>query len=180
MRRDLTEANRRFEDRTIKRTWVETKTTATIVPYMTLISDPENPDFCEECPHSLDIHCDRCDSLDSNFRDILKRIDDLVINDETRTRINLENKGRFPFDQKFRKFRVWERLEQTFSGISFPNFGYTCEVGLKFRKIGITGEFRSIRPFLLAPSFSEPGNRTQHGFQFFCSISVFRLLLCDR
>ena len=33
MRRDLTEANRRFEDRTIKRTWVETKTTATIVPY---------------------------------------------------------------------------------------------------------------------------------------------------
>ena len=92
---------------------------------MTLISDPENTDFCEECPHSLDIHCDRCDSLDSNFRDILKRIDDLVINDETRTRINLENKGRFPFDQKFRKFRVWERLEQTFSGISFPNFGCT-------------------------------------------------------
>ena len=59
---------------------------------MTLISDPENPDFCEECPHSLDIHCDRCDSLDSNFRDILKRIDDLVINNETRARINLENK----------------------------------------------------------------------------------------
>ena len=25
MRRDLTEANRRFEDRTIKRTWVETE-----------------------------------------------------------------------------------------------------------------------------------------------------------
>ena len=56
------------------------------------LSDPENPDFCEECPHPHDIHCDRCDSLDSNFRDILKRIDDLVINDETRTRINLENK----------------------------------------------------------------------------------------
>ena len=30
---------------------------------------------------------------------------------------------------------------------------------LKFRKIGITGKFRSIRPFLLGPSFSEPGNR---------------------
>ena len=59
-------------------------------------------------------------------------------------------------------------------------FGVPREVGLKFRKIGITGKFRSIRPFLLAPSFSEPGNRTQHGFQFFCSISVFRLLLCDR
>ena len=67
----------------------------------------------------------------------------------------------------------------------FPEFhseilGVPREVGLKFRKIGITGKFRSIRPFLLAPSFSEPGNRTQHGFQFFCSISVFRLLLCDR
>ena len=59
---------------------------------LTLISDPENPDFCEECPHSLDIHCDRCDSLDSNFRDILKKIDDLVISDETRARINFENK----------------------------------------------------------------------------------------
>ena len=59
---------------------------------MTFISDPENPEVCEECPHSHDIHCDRCDSLDSNFRDILKRIDDLVINDETRARIKLENK----------------------------------------------------------------------------------------
>ena len=67
----------------------------------------------------------------------------------------------------------------------FPEFhseilGVPREVGLKFRKIGITGKFRSIRPFLLAPSFSEPGNRTQRGFQSFCSISVFRLLLCDR
>lgn len=35
------------------------------------------------------------------------------------------NNGRFPFDQKFRKFRVWERMEQTFSGISFRNFGCT-------------------------------------------------------
>ena len=33
--------------------------------------------------------------------------------------------GRFPFDQKFPKFRVWERMEQTFSGISFRNFGCT-------------------------------------------------------
>ena len=36
--------------------------------------------------------------------------------------------GRFPFDQKFRKFRVWERMEQTFSGISFRNFGCTSRV----------------------------------------------------
>ena len=33
--------------------------------------------------------------------------------------------GRFPFDQKFRKFRVGERMEQTFSGISFRKFGCT-------------------------------------------------------
>ena len=35
------------------------------------------------------------------------------------------DQGRFPFDQKFRKFRVWERMEHTFSGISFRNFGCT-------------------------------------------------------
>ena len=46
----------------------------------------------------------------------------------------------------------------------FPEFhfeilGVPREVGLKFRKIGIPGKFRSIQPFLLRPSFSEPGNR---------------------
>ena len=48
----------------------------------------------------------------------------------------------------------------------FPEFhseilGVPCEVGLhvKFRKIRITGKFRSIRPFLLGPSFSKPRNR---------------------
>ena len=35
------------------------------------------------------------------------------------------NEGRFPFDQKFRKFRVGEQMERTFSGISFQNFGST-------------------------------------------------------
>ena len=50
----------------------------------------------------------------------------------------------------------------------FPEFhseilGVPREVGLKFRKIGITGKFCSIRPFLLGPSFSEPENRIQHG-----------------
>ena len=50
-----------------------------------------NSDHCTL--HALsdpDIHCDRCDSLDSNFCDILKKIDDLVISDETRARINFE------------------------------------------------------------------------------------------
>ena len=46
----------------------------------------------------------------------------------------------------------------------FPKFnseilGVPREVGLKFRKIGITGKFCSIRPFLLGPRFSETGNR---------------------
>ena len=35
------------------------------------------------------------------------------------------NTRRFPFDQKFRKFRVGERMERKFSGISFRNFGCT-------------------------------------------------------
>ena len=46
----------------------------------------------------------------------------------------------------------------------FPEFhfeilGVPREVGLKFRRIGITGKFSSIQPFLLVRSFSEPGNR---------------------
>ena len=38
---------------------------------------------------------------------------------------NRNNRRRFPFDQKFRIFRVEERMEQTFSGVSFRNFGCT-------------------------------------------------------
>ena len=38
-----------------------------------------------------------------------------------------EQLGRFPFDQKFLKFRVWEQMEQTFSGISFRNFRCTSQ-----------------------------------------------------
>jgi len=45
-------------------------------------------------------------------------------------------------------------------------------VGLKFCKIGITKKFRSTRPFLRGPSFSERGNRTQHGWSSSFSISV--------
>ena len=42
--------------------------------------------------------------------------------------------------------------------------GIPCDVGLKFHKIEITRKFRMIGPFLHGPSFSEPGNRTQHGW----------------
>ena len=38
---------------------------------------------------------------------------------------NRNNRGRFPFDQKFRIFWVGERMEQTFSGVPFRNFGCT-------------------------------------------------------
>ena len=70
---------------------------------------------------------------------------------------------RFPFDQKFRKFRVGERMEETFSGISFRNFGSTSRGWPKIpenrnnRKILFHSS--SIRPFLLGPRFSETGNR---------------------
>ena len=33
--------------------------------------------------------------------------------------------GHFPFDQKFRKFQVGKQMEQTFSRVSFRNFGCT-------------------------------------------------------
>ena len=64
--------------------------------------------------------------------------------------------GRFLFDQNAGFGSEWNR--------HFPEFhseilGVPREVGLKLRKIGITGKFRSSRPFLLGPSFSEPGNR---------------------
>ena len=73
-----------------------------------------------------------------------------------------ENKypGRFPFDQKFRKFRVGERMEQTFSGISFRNFGCTPR---GWPKIPENRNNRKILFHSTIPtrtSLSEPGNRT--------------------
>ena len=60
----------------------------------------------------------------------------------------------------------------TFSGISSRNFGCTSRSWPKIVEDRITGQFRSIRPFMLGPSFSGPGNRTQHGGSFLCSISA--------
>ena len=77
MRRDLKEAKRCLK-----------------TDYKTHVGRNENnSDHCTV--HALsdpNIHCDRCDSLDSNFRDILKKIDELVISDETRARINFEHR----------------------------------------------------------------------------------------
>ena len=51
------------------------------------------------------------------------------------------------------------------------------EVGLKFRKIGITGKFCSIRPFLLVPRFSETGNRNSTWLVL--KLLNIRLVLCQ-
>ena len=49
-----------------------------------------------------------------------------------------------------------------FLEFQFESLGVPREVGLKFRKVGISGKFRSIRPLLLGPSFSGPRYRIQH------------------
>ena len=75
-------------------------------------------------------------------------------------RESARDSGRFPFDQKFRKFRVGERMEQTFSGISFRNFGCTSR---GWPKIPENRNNRKILFHSTIPtraSFSEPGNRT--------------------
>ena len=91
MRRDLLGAKRYLKPDYIKNAFGQKRKQQRSL-YRTFLSDPQNPDFCGECPHSHDIHCDRSDSLDSRFCEILKKIDDLVIRDETRARINFENK----------------------------------------------------------------------------------------
>ena len=72
------------------------------------------------------------------------------------------NYGRFPFDQNSGNSGFGGEWNRHFPEFDSEILGLPREVGLKFRKIGITRKFRSIRPFLLGPSFSETGNRTQH------------------
>ena len=67
--------------------------------------------------------------------------------------------GRFPFEKNSGNSGLWSEWNGHFPEFLSEILGVSREVGLKFRKIGITGKFRSIRPFLLGPSFSEPGNR---------------------
>ena len=84
----------------------------------------------------------------------------LIITIPSLTKYVIELIGRFPFDQKFRKFRVGERMEQTFSGISFRNFGCTSR---GWPKIPENRNNRKILFHWTIPtraSFSEPGNRT--------------------
>ena len=52
----------------------------------------------------------------------------------------------------------WEsEWKRHFPEFHFEILGEPPEVGVKFWKIWISGKFCSIRPFLLGPSFSEPG-----------------------
>ena len=78
--------------------------------------------------------------------------------------------GRDPFDQNFRKFRYKIKWNRTFLEICFKNCGQPPGVVLKFWKNGMHGKSRSIRRFLLGPSFSEAGN--QHGRQSWSKVSV--------
>ena len=77
MRRDLKEAKRCLK--TDYKTHVGRNENNSDHRTLNALSDPN-------------MRCDRCDSLDSNFRAILKKIDELVISDETRARINFEHK----------------------------------------------------------------------------------------
>ena len=64
--------------------------------------------------------------------------------------------GRFPFDQKFRKFRMKSEWKGHFPESHFGILGVPRELVPIFRKIGITGKFCSIRPFLLGPVSPRP------------------------
>ena len=71
-------------------------------------------------------------------------------------------RGRFLFDQKFRKFRVKSEWKGHFPESHFGILGVPRELVPIFRKIGITGKFCSIRPFLLGPVSRRPKN-CEHG-----------------
>ena len=64
--------------------------------------------------------------------------------------------GRFPFDQKFRKFGVNSEWKGNFPESHFGILGVPRELVPIFWKIGITGKFWSIRPFLLGPVSLRP------------------------
>jgi len=59
------------------------------------------------------------------------------------------NMGRFPFDQKLRKFGVKNEWKGHFPESHFGILGVPHELVPIFRKIGITGKFCPIRLFLL-------------------------------
>ena len=70
-----------------------------------------------------------------------------------------KSRGTFHSTKNSGNSGLWSEWNRHFPEFFSEILGVPREVGLNFRKIGLTGKFRSIRPFLLGPSFSEPGNR---------------------
>ena len=56
------------------------------------LSDPANPDFRGECQHPHDTLCDRCDSFNSGFEEIAKKVDEIDITEDQRARMKFESK----------------------------------------------------------------------------------------
>ena len=72
---------------------------------------------------------------------------------------HLKNRGAFHSTKNSGNPGLGSEWNRHFLEFHSEILGVPREVGLKFRKIGITGKFHSIRPFLLSPSFSAPGAR---------------------
>ena len=56
------------------------------------LSDPANPNFRGECQHRHDTLCDRCDSFDSGFEEIAKKVDEIDITEDQWARMKFESK----------------------------------------------------------------------------------------
>ena len=56
------------------------------------LSDPANPDFRGECQHRYDTLCNTCDSFDSGFEEIAKKVDEIDITEDQRARMKFESK----------------------------------------------------------------------------------------
>ena len=100
-----------------------------------------------------------------NLNDLAVRIQTVMRAKEQQVSDNRGDNGRDPSDQNFRKF--WYKIKGN------RKFLETCFE--KFRKMGILGKSRSIRQFLLGPSYFRPGNRqssTCRKLQLLNSISI--------
>ena len=83
-----------------------------------------------------------------------------------------EQLGRFPFDQKFLKFRVWEQMEQTFSGISFRNFRCTSQGWPKIPENSVPFDHSCSRPVSQSPEI-ELNMASNSSAQYQCSACYY-------
>ena len=87
-------------------------------------------------------------------------LNDMLVTYYGKAMLHRVDRGRFPFDENSGNSGWGSRWNRHFPEFHSEILGVLREVGLRFRKIVITGKFCSIRPFLLGPSFSKLGNRT--------------------